>query len=39
MDQSNPLDQKFYTKGTVVDKKSDVDAHKIKMRLHEPKVG
>jgi hypothetical protein len=39
MAKSNPLAQKFYTKSTVVDEKFNVDAHKIKMRLHEPKVG
>jgi len=39
MNKGNPLAQKFYTKGTVVDEKPTVDAHKIKMRLHEPKVG
>jgi hypothetical protein len=39
MNKGNPLAQKFYTKGTVVDEKPTVDAHKIKMRLQEPKVG
>ena len=39
MNKGNPLAQKFYTKGTMVDEKPTVDAHKIKMRLQEPKVG
>jgi len=30
--------QKFYIKGSVVDERADIDEHKVKLRLKEPKV-
>ena len=38
MREGNTGAQKFYIKGAVVDKKIDIDEHRIKFRLNSPKV-